>query len=313
MLRECDQEKLTEASLIVKSVETHQETQKLMLFDQMIPTESIITLAEILKMLPEDLTNIQETLASSHDDKQLWCIVQTVSYFGVADGSLQNLKNMLDEADNVVVERPKMIGKVVAKKSVEAVKNEEGVQIVVHKNTQPVSIYHSILKPHPAVKVYGYEGPMNSLRVKAVLVASKDDSEQDELPYLEGTKIVAFKDNIAVFRKLKITATSSQIGGNPFFVRFILMTENKGEQVDVPGVIAFSDPITVYSHSSYLGGTKKKKSPQKEAAQAPAKRRKRKPRLKKEEFSDENESNEIFGNGFLSGENEEDSDEFLPF
>ena len=64
------------------------------MFDQTIPTESIITLVEMLKMLPEDLNNVREALINANE-RQLWIFVNVLHVFGVMDQSLNKLKSLL--------------------------------------------------------------------------------------------------------------------------------------------------------------------------------------------------------------------------
>lgn len=62
----------------------------------------------------------------------------------------------------------------------------------------------------------------------------------------------------AYFKKLKFSGTSTQIGGLPFMLKFQVVrdvvVDDHRRLVGVPGLAVYSNPIYVYSHTTYLKG-----------------------------------------------------------
>jgi hypothetical protein len=127
---------------------------------------------------------------------------------------------------------------------------------------------------------------------------TEDADDREVLPYLEGDRIVAFKDGFhAVFKKLKITGTSTQIGGHPFQIRFQLMREISSNgalrMVPVDGLVLWSVPIMVFSHTTYLKSNKPVVVPKKATTSEKKTQRKRTRLEGSDDDDDDDEGDEV--------------------
>lgn len=122
----------------------------------------------------------------------------------------------------------------------------ETVQMRLLKDCSDKTVYHKILKPTPTIELIGVYDT-DAYRVNADLFRASDDPNEvlhlpfallrcccartfayrilpkmqvrEAVPYLEGERFATFQGStLAVFKKLKISGTSTQIGGHPFQV-----------------------------------------------------------------------------------------------
>jgi hypothetical protein len=124
-------------------------------------------------------------------------------------------------------------------------------------STQPPesAVYQRIIKPFPTVLVTQTSGEPNdlstlNLEVEAKLCRSDNSEVIDSL--LNGKKTAPVQNGIAVFRTLKISATSSQLG-TLSKIRFSLKSYQNGVLSDVLECQSVdSRSIEVFSHTSYI-------------------------------------------------------------
>jgi len=119
---------------------------------------------------------------------------------------------------------------------------------------QPPSsiVYKRILKPFPAVMLK--EKSLFSLTQKLFVDVSliKNNDITQILPYLEGGSPKSItNNNYAVFDKLKINSTSKS-NKCQYRLYFQLKEFNGVNYSPLPGAYAVSNPIEVFSHSSYM-------------------------------------------------------------
>lgn len=144
------------------------------------------------------------------------------------------------------------------------------------------TVYHKILKPFPTLELIGDE-TIHEWHVVAELFKAADGINADwneSLPYLEGERVVPIKNKFAVFRKLKISMTTTSVGA-PFVLRFTICQDRAGK-ILVPGTSVHTGPLNVYSHTSYLKG---KDGPKKDNANSNQKRK----RKDDDDFDDDDE------------------------
>ena len=125
------------------------------------------------------------------------------------------------------------------------------LRIVVQPS--PKTVYQRILRPNPSVLLEGAP-PGTNFFVEVTLCTN--DTEEP-LSCLSGAAKTRISNGLfAQFKKLKITSTSQQLG-SLLRLRFQLKTFNGTTFANVPGVVALSHPMEVFSHTHYLTNKKK--------------------------------------------------------
>jgi hypothetical protein len=127
-----------------------------------------------------------------------------------------------------------------------------GVSIIAVATHPPAeTVYNRLLKPYPAVRVTGDVAGQQNYFVECSCV---DAATHVEIPMcLQGTtRVKLLPTAFAQFKKLKLALTTQQQGCQ-FRLRFQMQTYSSAGYVNIPGGEAFSVPITVYSHTQYLG------------------------------------------------------------
>jgi hypothetical protein len=123
------------------------------------------------------------------------------------------------------------------------------ISVVTHPPTE--TVYNRLLKPYPAVRITGELAGRTNHFVDCTCV---DANSHVEVPMcLAGTsRVKLLPTAFAQFKKLKLALTTQQQGCQ-FRLRFQLQTYHASGYVNIPGAEAYSVPITVFSHTQYLG------------------------------------------------------------
>jgi hypothetical protein len=126
-----------------------------------------------------------------------------------------------------------------------------GSIIAVATHPPAETVYNRLLKPYPAVRVTGDVAGQQNYFVECACV---DAATHVDIPMcLQGTtRVKLLPTAFAQFKKLKLALTTQQQGCQ-FRLRFQIQTYSSDGYVNIPGGEAFSVPITVYSHTQYLG------------------------------------------------------------
>ena len=292
--------KLGEAERLLKTTPSHMECTAVLELD-FVETIGAQPLVELLKLMPQDTEALSECLKRS-SDRQLQVAVQVLSKLGVVDQKLYSLKKLVDsphvplasaasalagmfQATSGVLAPPILPKKRAAPALSPVVPATPEVpppaafsssncdlSLIFRKECNRATVYHKILKPFPTLEVTG-KGDYSNLIIKAELF--KYEGENPEvpgkvLPYLEGEQRAELKTNVAMFRKLKISLTTTSVGC-PFLLRFSLFRVVEEQHVPL-GVYVQIGPIEVFSHTSYLkpAGPKVKSDKKKPRRKSPA-------------------------------------------
>eukprot|EP01097_Dermamoeba_algensis_P009457 TRINITY_DN6645_c0_g1_i1.p1 TRINITY_DN6645_c0_g1~~TRINITY_DN6645_c0_g1_i1.p1 ORF type:complete len:560 (+),score=20.15 TRINITY_DN6645_c0_g1_i1:393-2072(+) len=123
---------------------------------------------------------------------------------------------------------------------------------VVHQPPER-TVYQRRLKPFPVVSLkVSSEGDQKFNYFVGATLLKEDGSEELDSSYLDGKLVERVHDNgLATFTKLKINCTSQQIGCN-LRLKFSLKNFVDSKFIDLPCVPIVSDPIQVFSHTSYI-------------------------------------------------------------
>jgi len=123
-------------------------------------------------------------------------------------------------------------------------------QLRANKQPPAQTVYQRILKPHPTVILLGPETNGHDFFVEASLIRADTNTE---LPMcLEGMRMIQIiPGQFSIFKRLKILSTTQQ-QGTLFKLKFQLKKFQNDCFVTVPGISALSNPIEVYSHTSYI-------------------------------------------------------------
>jgi hypothetical protein len=123
------------------------------------------------------------------------------------------------------------------------------ISVVTHPPTE--TVYNRLLKPYPAVRITGEIAGRTNHFVDCTCV---DANSHVEVPLcLQGTsRVKLLPTAFAQFKKLKLALTTQQQGCQ-FRLRFQLQTYHASGYVNIAGAEAYSVPITVFSHTQYLG------------------------------------------------------------
>eukprot|EP01128_Nolandella_sp_AFSM9_P005029 TRINITY_DN2373_c0_g1_i1.p1 TRINITY_DN2373_c0_g1~~TRINITY_DN2373_c0_g1_i1.p1 ORF type:complete len:626 (-),score=118.45 TRINITY_DN2373_c0_g1_i1:8-1885(-) len=135
-----------------------------------------------------------------------------------------------------------------------------GFSLRIQKQPPAQTVYQRICKPFPSVMLSGPDQPGSQNFFCEATIVRADNGE--ELPLcLDGSKMIRVQVGVfATFRKLKILATTAQ-QGCLFKIRFNLKKHEGNQFIPVQGVVCFSDPIEVFSHTYYLTNRKKNSPP----------------------------------------------------
>lgn len=279
-LRSWSEETLWEAEQLVKMSPSHLECNALLPLGN-VENSGVQALVELLKLMRADILFLKNALSGS-TERQLYVVALVLTKFGIMDQGLLQLKTLMDgppvTTPSAVASAPTTAP---VSDTVLAVENVGLLRLRIAKQPGLKTVYHKILKPFPTVEVMLGESSKEKLDNFLVQAEVCKKGDAQTLPYLDGDRTVAIKDGrFAVFRKLKIGQTSSSIGGHPFQLKFSLLRNMKGgKAAPVVGSAVYSDPIEVFSHTSYLKGDHKAGVP------SSAKRQ----RKKKEDEEDEDE------------------------
>jgi hypothetical protein len=270
-----------EAEMVVKSSPSYLECSALLQFGR-VDHVGVQPLVELLKLMPQDLEALRRSLLAT-TDRQLYVVALVLSRLGVMDHGLFSLKALMDAPsaplssaavalDMLGVAPPPRAAAAAAARD-EPLTAEAtltvgapiaGARLVL--TTPPVanSVYHKLLKPFPTVTVEGV-ADLRKCFVSAELFKAEGGGRppREQLPYLEGDRVIEVKDRAAVFRKLKINTTTTSVG-TCFVLRFQLLRKvDSANTVIVPEAVCYSGPLNIFSHSSYLKDSKPVKSKEK--------------------------------------------------
>ncbi len=284
-LRGWSEAETREAEKVVKSSPSYLECNALLQFGN-VDHVGVQPLVEMLKLMPQDLEALRRSLLAT-SDRQLHVVALVLSRFGVMDHGLFSLKSLMDapgaplSSAAVALDMlgvapaprsapaPAARGEPPAEATVSVGTPIEGARLVLTTPPATNTVYHKLLKPFPTVTVEGV-ADLRKCFISAELFKAEPGGwpPKEQLPYLEGDRVIEIKDRAAVFRKLKINTTTTSVG-TCFVLKFQLLRKvDSSNTVIVPGVVCYSGPLNIFSHSSYLKDSKP-------AAKAKEKRRKR--------------------------------------
>lgn len=142
-----------------------------------------------------------------------------------------------------------------------AKERDTGLKLIITKQPPSKTVYQRILKPFPTVLLKYTDEQLkacneSNLFVEASLIRA--DTGENAKRCLEGTVVVKMTSSTAAeFRKLKILSTTQQ-QGTLFRLQFTLKHYVGTNFCPIPGVVAFSDTIEVFSHTLYLSLEKRR-------------------------------------------------------
>eukprot|EP01124_Arcella_intermedia_P006795 TRINITY_DN14095_c0_g1_i1.p1 TRINITY_DN14095_c0_g1~~TRINITY_DN14095_c0_g1_i1.p1 ORF type:complete len:701 (-),score=105.90 TRINITY_DN14095_c0_g1_i1:119-2221(-) len=130
------------------------------------------------------------------------------------------------------------------------------LQLKVNKQPPAQTVYQRILKPYPSIILIGPDSEAhNDFFVEASLLRS--DANVDLPMCLDGTRVVRIvPGQSTTFKRLKILSTTQQ-QGTLFRLKFQLKRHVDGNFTTLHGIQAVSNPIEVYSHTSYINKDRK--------------------------------------------------------
>ena len=142
-----------------------------------------------------------------------------------------------------------------------ASKRTAGLKLVITKQPPSKTVYQRILKPFPTVLLKSAGDQLKACNASNLFVEAsliRADTGENAKRCLEGTVVVKMTSNTAAeFRKLKILSTTQQ-QGTLFRLQFTLKHYVGTNFCPIPGVVAFSDTIEVFSHTLYLSLEKRR-------------------------------------------------------
>jgi hypothetical protein len=204
---------------------------------------------EVLKLMPDDAHAMAKLIAESSDE-QLKVVALVLTEFGVGDELVFRLHDMAYEGYVAHSARAQEQAAPAAATVCQPSAASSGLGLRFTKECNQTTVYHQIVKPFPTLEVLG-DGDLSNLHIHAELFRSDEGNAMGEtLPYLEGAQLVPVKNRVAIFKKLKVSLTTTSIGA-PVVIRFSLV---RGPEKEPLGVAVVSKPITVYSHTNYLRG-----------------------------------------------------------
>jgi hypothetical protein len=133
-------------------------------------------------------------------------------------------------------------------------------KLVMGQQPSPSVVYKRIVKPFPAVMLLEESTFSNTSRLFVDVQLIREDNGK-VADIIEGNQPLPISNGIyTVFKKLKIKETS-RVHKTKFRLKFRLVQSKDKTYVPVSSISVMSDPISVYSHSSYVSKSKSSVGP----------------------------------------------------